>query len=219
MTLFAYPEGARFGRVIPKTKIYEHAQPTPALKQRFVRQVEQIVWQYKLAPQTVNLPATSQVTEIQVFVLTLKSGELSADVLRAIDTAIPFPIVFELHYDGAIQVWAAYKAPHPSTPERWHVGEYFWSQWLSVHDARSALPIAIDMEQLYGRIVAPLLPYPARPGERLAQHISRLESITRTQTALHQLERRVSREQQFNRKLALHDELRRLTADLRHLTA
>ena len=49
--LFDYPKKAAFGRVLPKNKIYEHGSPSAAVKQLFVRQVEQIVWQYKLAPE------------------------------------------------------------------------------------------------------------------------------------------------------------------------
>jgi hypothetical protein len=55
--LFAYPKSAQFGRVIPKSKIYEHAGANTALKDLFVAQVDQIVWKYKLAPETTNLPS------------------------------------------------------------------------------------------------------------------------------------------------------------------
>ena len=57
--LFDYPKNAAFGRVLPKSKIYEHGSPSAAVRQLFVRQVEQIVWQHKLAPETVNLKASS----------------------------------------------------------------------------------------------------------------------------------------------------------------
>ena len=46
---------AAFGRILPKNKIYEHAHPSTALKELFVRQVDQIVWKYKLAHETINL--------------------------------------------------------------------------------------------------------------------------------------------------------------------
>ncbi|MGZ8913841.1 MAG: DUF4391 domain-containing protein [Methylobacter sp.] len=90
-SLFAYPKQAQFGRVLPKSKLYEHASPSPALKALFVEQVEQIVWQYKLAPETINLPAKPAVPEIQIFDITLKTPELDHDVLRCIDKAIPYP--------------------------------------------------------------------------------------------------------------------------------
>ena len=90
--LFDYPKKAAFGRVLPKSKIYEHARPTSAIKELFVRQVEQISWQYKLAPETINIKGTMAVPEIQVFSIALRDGELKTEVLRCIDQAIPFPL-------------------------------------------------------------------------------------------------------------------------------
>jgi hypothetical protein len=45
----------KFGRILPKNKIYEHASPgSPMLKALFVEQGEQIFWQYKLATETIK---------------------------------------------------------------------------------------------------------------------------------------------------------------------
>ena len=97
---FDYPKSAAFGRVLPKNKIYEHAGANTALKDLFVREVDQIVWRYKLAPETINLSATKSVAEIQVFDISLKTRQLDEAVLRAIDKAIPFPLIFELSHGG-----------------------------------------------------------------------------------------------------------------------
>ena len=57
----------------PRTK--STATPNPAaIRDRFVSQVSEIVWKYKLAPETVNLPAKLSVQEIQVFEVALKTG-------------------------------------------------------------------------------------------------------------------------------------------------
>ncbi len=113
--LFAYPKQAEFGRVLPKNKIYEHSGANTRLKDLFVEQVEQIVWRYKLAPETINLAAKPGVPEIQVFAIQLKTPELHHDVLRCIDGAVQFPIVFELTQgqgtEAKTQVVAAYKRP------------------------------------------------------------------------------------------------------------
>ena len=79
MTLYDWPRAAAFGRVIPKTKIYEHAGANTGLKDLFVREVDQIVWSHKLAPETVNLAATKQVAEIQVFRITARTATLDRD--------------------------------------------------------------------------------------------------------------------------------------------
>jgi len=91
--MFQYPQRARVDRALSKNKIYGHAQPSRAVRQRFIDEVEQVVWKYKLAPETINLPAQSGVAEIQVFEIALKTGELREDVLRTIDRAIPSHIL------------------------------------------------------------------------------------------------------------------------------
>ena len=66
-TMFTYPRQAEVNRPVPKNKIYGYAKPSRAIRDRFVPQVSEIVWQYKLAPETVNLPAKMSVHGIQVF--------------------------------------------------------------------------------------------------------------------------------------------------------
>ena len=135
--LIAYPKQAAFGRVLPKNKIYEHSGANTRLKDLFVEQVEQIVWQYKLAPETINLPAKPGVPEIQIFSIQLKSTELHEDVLRCIDGAVQFPILFELNQGQGdqeqTQVVAAYKRPSMSSGEadanRWVISSYFATNW------------------------------------------------------------------------------------------
>ena len=66
--MFVSPPKALFNRPLPKSKIYAFAKPTRAIKDRFVTGIQDIVWKYKLAPETVNLPARHSIQEIQVFV-------------------------------------------------------------------------------------------------------------------------------------------------------
>ena len=115
----AYPAQAAFGRTLPKSKVYEHSGANARLKDLFVKQVENIIWAFKLAPETLHLPAHPGVPEIQVFHLQLKTPELHRDVLRCIDGAIPFPILFELGFEGRTQVIAACKRPNEADASRW----------------------------------------------------------------------------------------------------
>jgi hypothetical protein len=42
--VFLYPEQTKFGRVLPKNKLYSHAKLSRAVRQRFVDEVDEIVW-------------------------------------------------------------------------------------------------------------------------------------------------------------------------------
>ena len=217
-SLFQFPESAAFRRVLPKNKIYEHGSPSTAVRQLFVRQVEQIVWQYKLAPETVNLKASKAVPEIQIFSITLKEGELKPEVLRCIDLAIPFPIIFELRFDGKVKPVAAFKRPSEADSSKWVISDYFESDWIASDTPRKPLPMVFDLEALYSYLLQPLMPYPARPGEDLQEQVARMERIRLRQRELERCEARLRKEKQFNRKVAINAELRRLKQELERLT-
>lgn len=216
--LFDYPKNTAFGRVLPKTKIYEHGSPSSTVRQFFVRQVEQIVWQHKLAPETVNLKASKAVPEIQIFSITLKGDELKPEVLRCIDLAIPFPIIFELRFDGKVKPVAAFKRPSEVDASKWVVSEYFDGDWTPADTPRKPLPMVFDLEALYGHLLMPLMPHPARPDEGLQARVERMELICLKQRELERCDARLRKEKQFNRKVAINAELRDLKQELVNLT-
>jgi hypothetical protein len=217
-TLFAYPTSAAFGRVLPKSKIYERTQPTTAVKGLFVRQIEQIVWQYKLAPETINVQGTTIVPEIQIFRITLKTGELKPEALRYIDQAIPFPLIFELHHEGNVKGIAAYKRPSAAAAAKSVISPYFATDWLPEDTPRHPLPVGFDLETLYAQLLAPLLPYPPRQGESLQAQVDRMDQIGQLQRELERCEARLAKEKQFNRKVAMNAEKRELNGQLKNLT-
>jgi hypothetical protein len=94
--LFRWPQAAKFGRVVPKAKFYEHATVSAAVRKTFVSEVQSITWAYKLAETTINLSGTAAVPEIQVFQIDAKGDDVSESVLRTIDKAVKMPIIFEV---------------------------------------------------------------------------------------------------------------------------
>lgn len=208
-----YPAQAAFGRTLPKNKVYEHSGANTRLKDLFVRQVEQIVWAFKLAPETINLPARPGVPEIQIFRLQLKTPELHRDVLRCIDGAIPFPILFELTFEGRTQVIAAYKRPNEADASRWVLSDYFATDWLPADCERTAMPVALHLGGLYEQLLHRLLPLSARAQETLAERVARVEQAQAKQRELDKTRARLEKEKQFNRKVEINAQLRKLKKD------
>jgi len=216
-SLFTFPESCAFGKVLPKNKIYEHAGANTRLKDLFVKQVEQIVWAFKLAPETIHLPERPGVPEIQIFILQLKTPELHHDVLRSIDGAVAFPIVFELAFGGKTQVIAAYKRPNESDASRWVLSDYFATDWLPVGCQRTAMPVALHMGGLYEQLLHRLIPLPARPQEALAALVARVEQAQSKQRELDKATARLEKEKQFNRKVEINAAVRQLRTQLEEL--
>ncbi len=216
--LYDYPAKSSFGRVLPKSKIYQYASPTVAIKEFFIRQVDQIVWKYKLAPETINLPATKSVPEIQIFHVTLKGAELKQDVLRCIDKAIPFPIIFELHYDSRCKAIACYKRPNEADSAKWVVSDYFETGWLADTTKREKLPVVLDLGVLYEHLLSPLMPYPALAKENMPERMARIEKIRAKERELEKSETRLNNEKQFNRKVEINAEIRAIKQEIEGMT-
>lgn len=216
---FDYPKAAAFGRVVPKNRIYEHAGAGTALKDLFVTQVDQIVWKFKLAPETINLAATRTVSEIQVFGVGLRTGKLDEEVLRAIDRAIPFPLIFELTWSGKRKAVAAFKRPSEADSAKWVVSEYFATDWMPEDASRRSLPVALNLGALYDSILTSMMPVSATAGEDIQARVARMETIRAKTREVDRIKTRLASEKQFNKRVAINAELRAAKQELDRLTA
>ena len=241
MTLYAWPAATAYGRVVPKNRILQLAKAGAALKAHFVSDVEQIVWACKLAPETLNLAATPAVAEIQVLRIIQKRAELDPSVLQSIDRVIPFPLIFELAYDGRVRTVAAYKRPSEADSTRWVVSRHFYGSWQAETTTRTPLPLALDLAALYEHLLRPLLdeqiaaltgalPSREMPGAytvgtpaagrlSLEQRIALGDAIAASRKAVQRIEARLGREKQFNRRVAINAELRDAKQQLQRLIA
>jgi len=223
--LFDYPPQAAFGRVLPKSKVYTFGHATRRLRDLFAAEVERIVWRFKLAPETVNLPASPGVAEIQIFGVELKSGvdELSEDILHCIDNAIAFPIFFEVvavtAKSSRVKVVTAYKRPSESDSSKWVVGDYFSTDWLPADTTRAPLPVALSLASLYEQMLRQLMPVAGKPGETIQALAERHRNMAVKQRELQKLEAQLKREKQFNRKVEINAHVRTVKAEVEALTS
>lgn len=202
--LYRWPAVAKFGRVVPKTKFYEHASIGSAIKDRFVSDVRRITWAYKLAESTINLRGSGEVPEIQVFEIEAKEGDVAEGVLAVIDKAVRTPIIFEISRgqgaNGTMCMVAAHKQLGTGALK---LGPYFSTDWRPASSDRIPLPTAIDLTSLYMALLQPLTPVASRPGESVSDVVDRLTTVRALQREIAALERKLRNEPQMNRKVEL----------------
>lgn len=210
------PARTVFDRRIPKQTLYERLALTPALHQALARQVRAVFWRHKIAPATMDVVPGPAVSEVEVFEIALTEAPLPDALLRLIDQAIPYHILFLLTWDGLCQAWLAYKDTSGSAPK---VGRYYHTGWLPEEELplRLAGRTTDDVYENFlrqiagGRLAGPPLPLKEairRDGER--------EVLEKQILAL---EKKLRKERQPNRQYPIFKELqaaRRALDELMH---
>jgi len=213
--LYRWPPAAKFGRTVPKTKFYQHANVSAVLREKFVAEVQRIIWAYKLADATIHLRGSAAIPEIQVFTIETKGIDVSEAVLTVIDKSVRFPVIFEVADAGRVRMIAAHKTLACAAPR---LGPYFTTDWQPIDTPRRPLPTSVDLPTLYEAILTALLPLRARPGESVSDATARMNQSRRLQREIAALERKLRIEPQFNRKFELRRQLTDREAALTELT-
>jgi len=199
--LFNYPPLALLGRIIAREKIFRQAKADTKTQAEFSRAIKQLRWQYKLAPQILNIAASEQVKEVQIFSLALNRRQINNSLLELIDKAIPSSIIFELNFAGQVKMAACLKKQGQiSSP-------YFATDWQAADSPRKPLPFALNMAQLYEKMLESIIGANLPPGPEQAEAgravLSPLQESQKVQRgeALQPLEAKIARAEQFRCQL------------------
>lgn len=136
------PAKTIYGKFIPKEKLYNHADINASIKEKFVRQIERITWTNKISPETVNVKP-GKYSEIEVFRVDLKNGNIDDKLIQIIDRAIPYPILFVIYHNGYFYLTMPYK-------DGANVGPYFKSSWTNTMDLTLT---GLTIDQIYANIL------------------------------------------------------------------
>lgn len=116
---------------------------------------------------------------------------------------------------------AAYKRPPETARGNWVRSDYFETEWRDAQTTFEAhlakLPVALNLESLYGQLIRALMPYPARENETLQEQAERIAAVKNQEKTCQRLESKVSRETQFNRRVSLNAEYRSAQSVLNEL--
>ena len=213
-----FPKSTEFNRRIPKTTFYENLNISPALKRSFIEQIKIIYWRNKIATTTTNLAAGAVVTEVEVFEIRLAVPVLDEDVLRRIDTEIPYHILFLLEHGGKYQAWIGYKEASASGNNAFKVTGYYHTEWMTLDE----LPLRIEglnMDAAYESFVRQIAgdKLVSTNEESLKDAVQRDEQKKKLQKQIDALQAKIRKEKQLNRQMEMNAQLKQLKTALKHL--
>lgn len=202
-----FPATTRYGRAVPKTAFYRNMEVSKRLQERFVGDVERIVWLYKLAPSTLNVADGERVHEIVVFLAALKAEDVPDDVFTLIDRQLPRHALFVLEYAGRLRLLLGYKQWHDAARTSFDIARVFRTPWLAPEDVRLALT-GQTMDDVYEGFAGQISGLGTTTREDTAEAIALTKAIEQARREADALRRRLRNEQQYSRQFEMHQRLR-----------
>ena len=212
--LLHYPQSTIVNRVVPKTMFYKFMEVNPRMKSRFVNDVVNITWLYKLSAGTLNVTDTDEMKEIEVFVVNLKQPDCPTDLFTFIDTNMPHHIVFVMVHDNSAMLLINYKewvvrdhkganyVKTDDTHTKFRIRQAFASPWMPMADLELSVQ-GQSLPRIYDNFVAQVSGIGEHKAGALEEIVALKAQITKAEAELESLQKKMRKEPQLDRQLAI----------------
>ena len=214
------PSSTYVGKNVPKEKFYSKCTISTAIKNLFVKYVEQIVWQNKLTAQTMAAEKGLLVNEIDVFEVKMKLAECPRKLFEFIDQNLHHHNVFVLTYERQTKLFVNFKEKEKDATFL----EAFETQWKPAEEPIFDLSGG-NMDEIYESIVRSagaanimtdfrFLSLPKDETKQsktsLKDYIVQNKQNQKIKAQIEKLEKKLASEKQFNRQMEIRAEIRKL---------
>src|SRR5574344_1346923 len=97
--MFELPKNCDVNKFLPKKIFYEKVGVSSGVKDEFVNLVDRITWLYKLSPDTIGIPKTESIEEIQIFQIDVREKRIPLSVIKTITKGVQYKILFVIKFN------------------------------------------------------------------------------------------------------------------------
>ena len=188
----------------------------PTLKLAFQNDLERITWTHKFSPETLNIKSGDW-PEVEVFELELKNTNFNPDILKAIDSVIPYPILFVIKKASLVKLAISYKKPNQKNENIAKVDTIFQTEWnapiinnLELTGLSTDNIYASFLSQIAGDRLKQGAGSPTTPIINIPTGIERMKEREKIMKQIATLDRQIKSEPSIGKKQALAEQRYRL---------
>jgi hypothetical protein len=219
------PDSCFIGNTIYKKLFYESADLSTSDKSLFTDTISKITWINCLKPETINIPAykdeVRDYPEVEVIEVLVHKDYKLKRIAEIIMRTIPYPMVLIFKLEAKRKLYVAHQRTNQNDSSKNTIEEFIATDWL---DSDSALFAKLDIKQmrfanfyaLYSDIVDTISIYNLSTiiptddnitGAEARELSAQIEDIEQEITSLRT---RLKKESQFNRRMELNIEIKKL---------
>jgi len=241
LTSLKLPARCELGNTIFKKQFYDNARISAADKKLITNNVEKVVWQYCLKPDTINIQPYQddehEYLEVQVIEARLKASSRYQRIAEIIMRAIPYPMILQLTYGTNLMVVAGMPRINLTDHQKHTIEEFVYSPWVDsqnlsaqdqdfLNNIQAAKLSFTNFYRFYSDFVNQLYLYnAAKLVDKTLQDIDPQEAqrlhteITAIERELVTLRAQLKKESMFNRKVELNVEIKELENQMAQVIA
>jgi hypothetical protein len=131
------PDACHLGKRIFKTMFYENAQLNVTDRKAFTEDIDEILWQYTLKPETINISRYEdeerEYHEIAIIQVTLRQPRRYKRIAEIIQRTIPYPILLVFTHGSHITLNVASKRINKADRDRMVVEQIQDTDWIDLN--------------------------------------------------------------------------------------
>lgn len=186
---------------------YKFMEVNLRMKSRFVNDVVNITWLYKLSASSLNVTDTEEMKEIEVFVVNLKQPDCPTDLFSFIDTNMPHHIVFVLMHDSSAMLLINYKDWADDTHTKFRIRQAFASPWMPIADLELIVQ-GQSLPRIYDNFVAQVSGIGEHKAGSMADIVDLKNQIAKAEAELKSLEKKMRKEPQLDKQLQMNKQVK-----------
>jgi len=202
--MFTLPTSTIVNRVIPKSAFDKFSDSRQ--KRLFIDKVNKIRWLNKLSVDTINLVGV-EVKEIQLIEIELRQKDLIPDLLKIIDKAIPYHILFILKYGDLYLLSASQKHIHPGNENLSVIDWTFSTGWIEKDLMCQEFNLKKSLDFVFADMIYQIAGKPRSTELNITSLINQEQTIKQLSRRIEKLKSEIKKCRQFNKKVDLNLEL------------
>ena len=220
--MFGIPGSCKIDNTIFKKMFYDNGDLGSADKELFTKGIDKIVWRYCLKPETIHIkPYKDEIREypeIEVIEVALSEEVKIKRIAEIVMRTIPYPMILLFTLNGKTQIWTAHQRVNQNDSAKNTLEDFISTGWLDKPELFDVTKLDLtNFFTLYSGIVDVLsihnaravAPAAALTGELARALTAKLETLDAQMAGLRS---KLKKEQQFNRKMELNLEIKKLEA-------
>ncbi len=195
------PVGTEISRTLPKKSFFAKCGLGAPDRQRFDDEIRQMFFVNEISPATVNCSAGDQVKAVFVLRFVLRTKKCDKRNLLLFSKGTRQHVLFLLEHDERARLAIV------------HAGHFFQTEWRPVNEWRITL-IGLGLDAIWQNLVAQISGIKIAEEHSLNDALKLAKQSKDLEEKIAALQKKVSQEKQFNRRVEMNAELKRLRVQM-----